>query len=99
MARTREVDGIQTVALDHPIGMGPDEGLTGARAPVSEQAVFDVLGLQWFPQQRVVLEIDHSNRQVVGGPPPGVEPLKLTGYQGMGGIAGHGFRCLCLRGK
>jgi hypothetical protein len=42
-------------------------------APVAEQARFDVVAGQRCLQQRVVQEIDLTDRQVVGGAPPAVQ--------------------------
>ena len=83
MARPREVDHAQVVGPDHPVGMGPDEGLARAGAPVAQQPVLDVLRPQRLPQQGVGLQVNHAHRQVVGGPPPAVEQLQL----------GRGHRC------
>ena len=93
MARPREVDHVELTLADQPVGMGPDEGLARARAPMTQQAVLDVLGPQGFAQQGVVLQIDHSHRQVVGGAPPGINLIQLFTRQRcncVGLAQGHG---------
>ena len=48
------------------------------RAPVAEQPRLDVLPLQRLLQERVVEQIDLPDREVVGGPPVGVELAELV---------------------
>src|SRR4030095_10541069 len=49
------------------------KGERGAGAPVSEHARFDMFGLQFFTQQRVVLKVDHAEGQIIRGPPKRVQ--------------------------
>lgn len=53
--------------------MGVDEVEAGRRAPVPEQPRFDVFGGQRFAEQRIVQEVDLSDRQVVRGTPVAVD--------------------------
>jgi hypothetical protein len=47
---------------------------------VSEEAVLDVIDLEGIAQERVVPEVDHADRQVIAGAPPGVDtPEVVTG--------------------
>ena len=62
MARARQINHVEVVGPDHPVGMGPDEGLTRARAPMPQQPTFDMGRLQRFAQQGVVLQVDHPHR-------------------------------------
>ena len=68
-------DHVQVEFLDQAVQVNIGERQAGARSPVSEQPVLDVLGLEGFFQQRIVLQIDHAERQVVAGSPIGVSPL------------------------
>ena len=77
VAWSGHVDHVQVVFVDQPIGVGPDEGLARARAPVPQQAVLDVLRTQGLLEQGVVLQIDHSDGQVVGRAPIGVQLMQL----------------------
>ena len=77
MTGTGHIDHVRVVLVDQPVGVGPDEGLPWAGSPVSEKPRLDVLRPQGFPQQRVVLQVDHSDGQVVGRAPVGVEKLQL----------------------
>ena len=54
----------------------------GRRAPVAEQPRLDVLGAQRLAEQRVVEQVDLADRQVVGGPPVGVDQPQLVGVEG-----------------
>jgi hypothetical protein len=45
---------------------------------VAEQPRLDVLDAQWLAQQRIVEQVDLSDRQVVGTPPPGIEEVQLV---------------------
>ena len=58
--------------------MNVDKRQAGARSPVSEQTVLDVLRLERLLQQRIVLQIDHAQAQVIAGPPVGVSLLQLV---------------------
>ena len=73
----RHVKHVEVLAVDQPVGVGPDERLPWTRPPVPQQAVFDVLRLQRFPQQCVVLQVDHSCCQVVGGAPVAADALEF----------------------
>jgi hypothetical protein len=77
VTRTGHEDHVQVVALDHAIEMRPHERERRARAPVAEQAVLDVLGMQGRLDQGVVLEIDHSDGEVIARAPPGIDQTQL----------------------
>ena len=51
----------------------------GRRAPVSEQHVLDVRERQRPLQQRIVVEIDLADRQIVGGAPVGIHLMHELG--------------------
>ena len=72
VARARDVDHVQIVRVDDAVQMGVDEVQPGRRAPVAEQARFDVRQGQPFPQQRIVVQIDLTHRQIVRRAPVGV---------------------------
>jgi hypothetical protein len=44
---------------------------------VPEQTIFNVLRLQRFLQEGIVLQIDHANRQIVCSAPPGMQSRKI----------------------
>ena len=70
--RPAEVDHVQVVLLDEAVEVDVDEIQARRGAPVAEQARLDVLELERFFQERVVEQVDLSDRQVVGGAPIGV---------------------------
>jgi len=57
--------------------VGVEEVQAGRGAPVSEQARLDVLRAERLAQERVGEQVDLADRQVVRGPPPGVDPGEL----------------------
>ena len=83
VTRARHEDHVEVVALDDAIEMRPHEGEGRARAPVTEQAVLHVLGLQGLLEQRVVLEIDHAHGEIVARAPPGIDQAQLLAREGV----------------
>ena len=68
-----DVQHVQVVLLDHPVQVDVDEVEAGGGPPVAQEARLDVLLGQGLLEQRVVVEIDLADRQVVGGPPVRVQ--------------------------
>jgi hypothetical protein len=44
---------------------------------MTQQPWLDVLNAKGFGQQRVIAQVNHPHSQVIGGPPPGIDPLQL----------------------
>jgi hypothetical protein len=44
---------------------------------MAEKPILDVLRLEGFSQQRVVLQVDHSKAEVIASPPVGMDFAKL----------------------
>jgi hypothetical protein len=80
---SRDIDGVEVVRPDHPVGMDIDEVETRCGAPVSEQAGLHVRELERFLEQGIVEEVDLADRQVVGGPPVRVQALHLLLAEGL----------------
>jgi hypothetical protein len=60
-----------------------------------QQPGLDVLDAQRLAQQRIVEQVDLADGEVVGGPPPGIEPTQFlfrqsVGFTRCGEVAGHG---------
>src|SRR6478609_5886080 len=72
VSRACKKDHVQSVFLDqaHEVKIG--ECQTRAGSPVSQKTVLDVLRFQGFLKQRIALQVDHAERQVVAGAPVGV---------------------------
>ncbi len=70
---TGDVNHVEVVPIDDPVQMGIDEVLSGCRAPVPEQHVLHIRDRQRPPQQRIVVEKDLPDRQIIGGAPIGVQ--------------------------
>ncbi len=62
---------------DDAVEVGVEQVEPWGRPPVPEQSGLHMFGSKWFPQQRVVHQVDLPYRQVVGGPPVSVEPVQL----------------------
>src|SRR2546425_10369401 len=63
--------------LPQPIQMNGDEAQPGGRPQVPEQPRLDVLGFERLARERIILKVDRAARQVIGGPPVGVEALDV----------------------
>ena len=79
-----DVDHVEVVLLDDPVQVRVDEVLPGRRAPVAEQHVLHVRERQRPLQQRIVVEIDLADRQIVGGAPVGVHLVEQFRREGVG---------------
>src|SRR5206468_10882117 len=63
----------QVLFLDNAVQVGVDEIESRCGAPVTEQPRFDVRQLERLLQQRIVVEINLSDREVVRRAPPGIQ--------------------------
>ena len=90
VTRPDDVHRVEAVAADHAIQVCVEEVEAGCRAPVAQQSGLDVLGDQRPTQQGVVEQVDLADREVVGGPPVGVDQSQVL--SGSGGPAGLGFQ-------
>ena len=84
MTRSGHVQHVQVPLLDHPVHVGVQEVEPRCGAPVTEQPRLDVLGSQRLPQQRVVQQIDLTDRQVVCRPPVRVDQFEILLVNGGG---------------
>ena len=57
-----DVGQVQVIALDDPVKMNAEHVQAGRRSPVAEQPRLDVLALERLFQERVVEEIDLTDR-------------------------------------
>ena len=78
MAGPGDVDHVEIILLDDPVQVDIDEVLAWRRAPVSDHQRLHVRERQRLAQQRVCVEVDLSDRQVIGGPPVGVHLAQLV---------------------
>src|ERR1700722_6278746 len=74
---TGDVNHVEVILLDDPVQMHVDEVLPRRRAPVSYHKRLDVRKLQWLSKQWVVVEINWADRQIIGGPPVGIDLTEL----------------------
>ena len=62
-------DHVQVIFLDQAVQVDVDESQAGARSPVTQQPVFDVLRLERLLEERVALQVNHAQSEIVAGPP------------------------------
>jgi hypothetical protein len=67
------------------------ESQPGACAPVAQQPVLHVVGLEWFTQERVGLQVSHSQGQIIAGTPITIDGGKVFRFQGRARYGGSGF--------
>ena len=97
VARPGDVDHVQVVFLDDAVQMDVDEVQPRRRAPVAEQARLDVRQRQAALQQRIVVEIDLADREIIGRPPIGVHLSQHVGAEAID-ICVHGSTCFLCTG-
>src|SRR5262249_8928449 len=72
MSGSSEEDGVEVVFLNKAIEMNIGKAQTRTRAPVSQQSLLDVLRLQRFTKERILLQINHAHSQVIACSPIGI---------------------------
>ena len=76
---TGDEDRIESSLPNRSIEMHVDEIETGRRAEVAQQAWLDVLGPERFSQQRIVEQVDLTDREIVRRAPVVVQGDDLAG--------------------
>ena len=76
MARARDVKHIKVKLLDDPVQMHIDEVLAWRRAPVADHQGLHVREFQGLLEQWVVVEINLSDREIVGSAPVGIHLME-----------------------
>ena len=84
VAGASEVDHIQIVLLDQAVEMRVDEVQSRRGSQVSQQPRLDMLELERLAQQRIGVQINLSDRKVIGGAPVGVDLAHLFGAKRLG---------------
>src|ERR1019366_459031 len=79
VARAGDEDGVQVILLDDAVQVDVEEVQSGGGAPVAEQPGLHVVQLQGLLEERVVVEIDLADGQVVGRAPIGVHLCEQFG--------------------
>src|SRR6266568_5474021 len=77
MARPSDVHHVKITGPYDPVQVHIDEVQPRRGSPMSEQTRLDVLKPQRLPQQRVVVQVDLADRQVVCSAPPGIDQTAL----------------------
>jgi len=60
---------VKVCFFDHPVQVNIDEVQARRRSPVTEESWLDVFFREGLLEQRVVVEIDLANREVISCPP------------------------------
>src|SRR5215471_10891487 len=69
MPGPRDVDHVEIALLDHPIQVNVDKIQARRCSPMAEKPRLDVVLCERFLEQRIVIEIDLADGEIVGGPP------------------------------
>src|SRR5262249_4736151 len=77
VAGPRDIDHVEVVLLDRPVQVDIDEVQTWRRSPMAEQPRLDMCLGERLLEQRIVIEIDLANRQVVGSSPIPIDRCSL----------------------
>jgi hypothetical protein len=78
VAGTGEKDRVEVVLVDQAIEVDVSEAQAGARSPVAQKALLDVLGFQRLAEQRIASQVNHAGREVRAGPPVRIDVLKFV---------------------
>ena len=84
VAGSRDVKHVQIVFLDDPVQMHIDEILAGHGTPMPYDQRLHMRQLQRFAKKRVVVEVDLSHRQIVGGAPIGIHLEQQARFERIG---------------
>ena len=77
VTRPGDEEDVGACGANQPVQLGIDEVQSWRGAPVAEQAWLDVLGTEWLSQQRIPLQVDLGDGEVVGRLPIGQKTVKL----------------------
>ena len=69
---TGDEDHVEVMHFDEAVQVDVDEVQSGRGTPVAEEARFDVFEFERLFEERIVVEIDLADGEVVGGAPVGV---------------------------
>jgi hypothetical protein len=68
MSGARDKKDIKIVLFDKAVHMSPSERLAGIGSPMPQKASFEMLKLEWFHEQWVFTEVEHSQAKVHASP-------------------------------
>ena len=100
MAGAGDVDHVEIVQPDRPVQMDVDEVLPWRRSPMPDHQRFDMRQRERLAQHRIGVEVDLTDREVVGGAPVGVELPPFMGLQDVRPLSGlnrQGRACLAVK--
>src|SRR3989442_15964586 len=82
MPRTADVNDVEVIHSDDAIKVHVDEVHPWSRTPVSQQTRLDVLEFQRLTQQRIGVEVNLSDREIIRSAPVSIHLAQL--FQGKG---------------
>src|ERR1019366_3725816 len=82
MTRTRNEDCVEIVFINQVVEVNVGETLARVRAPMAEQPWLRLPHRKWLTQQRVFLEVQHSEAHIEAGAPVGVDLAQLLRGEG-----------------
>jgi len=77
MTRPGDEEDVGACGANQTVQLGVDEVQTWRGAPVTEQAWLDVLGVERLAQQRIPLQVNLGDGEVVGRLPIGQKTVKF----------------------
>ena len=84
MPRTTNVNHVQIVLFDHASEVRIDKVQPGSGSPVTQQPGFDVFEFQRLFEERIIVEVNLSHRQVVGRTPVSIHYLQFAYREDIG---------------
>ena len=69
VARPDDPDDLSVAFDNEPIQMGQDEIQPWGSSPVAQKPLLNVTWTEWLPQQRIFLQINLTNREIIGSTP------------------------------
>src|SRR6516164_9813421 len=77
MTRSGDKDHVEIVLLNDPAQMHIDERQSRARSPVPKKPVLNVLRPQGLHKQRILLQVDHAQAEIIASSPIGFYVAKF----------------------
>ena len=69
VARTGNVNHVESMFSDRPVQVNPGERLSGIRTPVPQQTLLEMLRTQDCFEERIVTQVDHAGAKIIASMP------------------------------
>ena len=77
MSRTFDIEHVQIIFVDDAVQVGIDEVLSGDGSPVADRMKLHIGRLDRALQQRIVLQVQLSHGDEIGGAPEGIHLVQI----------------------